>query len=156
MRAAHGWGMIDALRTLFRPDAAPRHDVPADIAVAALLVDAAKADDVYKPEERLSVVALLKAMFNLETPEAEMLCEKGEAAQAEAADIVRFTRVVKFGLEEPERLRLIEALWEIVLIDHERDPDEDALLRRLAPLLAVSDHDSAAARHRVLSRQGEQ
>ena len=146
--------MIDVLRSLFRSDAGNRHEVPADIAVAALLVDAARADDVYKPEERLAVVTLLQAIFGLELPEAERLCEQGEAAQAEAADIVRFTRVVKFGMEEAERVRLFEALWEIVLIDHERDPDEDALLRRLAPLLAVSDHDSAAARQRVLARQG--
>lgn len=147
--------MIDALRALFAPGATPRTEVPADVAVAALLVDAARADDLYKPEERLAVVALLQHMFGLELPEAELLCEEGEAAQAGAADIVRFTRVVKFALDEPERVRLMEALWEIVLIDRERAPDEDALLRRLAPLLAVSDHDSAAARQRVLSRQAE-
>lgn len=147
--------MIDVLKSLFRPGAGPRHDVPADIAVAALLVDAAKADDLYKPEERQAVVALLERIFGLELPEAERLCEAGEAAQAEAADIVRFTRVVKFALDEDERIRLMEALWEIVLIDRERDPDEDALLRRLAPLLAVSDHDSAGARQRVLARQAD-
>ena len=144
--------MIDALRALFRPDAAPRAEVPTDVAVAALLVDAARADDVYKPEERLAVVTLLQRMFGLETPEAERLCEAGEEAQAGAADIVRFTRVVKFALDEAERVRLMEALWDIVLVDRERDPDEDALLRRLAPLIAVSDHDSAAARQRVLAR----
>jgi len=101
--------MIDALRSLFRPDAAPRSEVSADVAVAALLVDAARADDQYKPEERRAVVALLAQMFGLEHPEAELLREKGEAAQAAAADIVRFTRVVKFALEEDERIRLMEA-----------------------------------------------
>lgn len=145
--------MIDVLKALFAPGAAPRSEVPADVSVAALLVDAARADDLYKPEERRAVVALLQRMFGLELPEAERLCERGEAAQARAADIVRFTRVVKFALDEDERVRLMEALWEIVLIDRERAPDEDALLRRLAPLLAVSDHDSAAARQRVLARQ---
>ena len=147
--------MIDALKSLFSPGAAPRSEVPADVAVAALLVDAARADEVYKPEERHTVIALLEHMFGLELPEAERLCERGEAAQEGAADIVRFTRVVKFALDEVERVRLIEALWEIVLVDRERDPHEDALLRRLAPLIAVSDHDSAAARQRVLARQAD-
>ncbi|MFN4102177.1 MAG: TerB family tellurite resistance protein [Pararhodobacter sp.] len=145
--------MIDALKALFRPQAAPRDEVPADTAVAALLVDAAHADEHYTPEDRQGVIALLQAMFELDPREAETLCAAGEAEQKRAADIVRFTRVVKFGLEEPERLRLMEALWEIVLVDHVRNPHEDALLRRLAPLLAVSDHDSAAARQRVLARQ---
>lgn len=145
--------MIDALKSLLRPGAAPRSEVPADVAVAALLVDAARADEHYAPEERRAVIALLERMFGLERPEAERLCQRGEAAQEGAADIVRFTRVVKFGLDEDERLQLIEALWEIVLVDRERDPHEDALLRRLPPLIAVSDHDSTAARQRVLARQ---
>ena len=102
--------MIDVLRTLFRSDAGPRAEVPADVAVAALLVDAAKADDLYKPEERQAVITLLQAIFSLELLEAERLCEAGEQAQAEAADIVRFTRVVKFGLEEEERVRLMVLL----------------------------------------------
>lgn len=146
--------MIDALRTLFRPAPLARNEVAPDLAVAALLVDAARADGIYRPEERQAVIALLGAMFDLDPRAAEDLCQQAEAAQAGAADVVRFTRVVKFGLEEDARIRVMEALWEIVLIDHDRAPDEDALLRRLAPLLAVSDHDSAAARQRVLARDG--
>ncbi len=145
--------MIDALKALFRPEA-PRTDVSPDLAVAALLVDAARADGVYAPEERRAVAALLAAMFGLDPAAAEALRSRGEVAQAEAPDLVRFTRVVKFGLDEEARLQLIEALWSVVLTDHRRDPHEDALLRHLAPLIAVSDHDSAAARRRVIARQG--
>ena len=143
--------MLDALKSLFRPDA-PRHEVPADVAVAALLVEAARADDIYAPEEREAVARLLMAMFHLDRDAALALRARGEAAQAEAADVVRFTRVVKFALDEDGRRQLIEALWTVVLVDHERAPDEDALLRKLAPLIAVDDHDSAAARQRVLER----
>ena len=144
--------MIDVFKALFRPDATPRNEVPPQIAVAALLVDAARADGVYTPDERDAVLALLARIFSLSPDDAAALRAQGEEAQADAPDIVRFTRVIKFALEEEQRIQLIEALWSVVLVDHERDPNEDALLRRLPPLIAVSDHDSAAARHRVLAK----
>jgi uncharacterized tellurite resistance protein B-like protein len=101
------------------------------------------------------VAHLLEDMLDLAPDAAADLRDRGEAAQSEAADLVRFTRVVKSALDEDERAALMEALWRIVLIDHHRDPHEDALLRRLAPLLAISDHESAAARRKVLRRAGE-
>ncbi len=147
--------MIDVLKSLFRPQGAPRNEVPADVAVAALLVEAARADGSYEAEDGHAVAHLLEDMLDLTTADAKTLRERGEAAQSEAADLVRFTRVVKFALDEAERVALIEGLWRLVLIDHHRDPHEDALLRRLPPLLGITDHDSAAARRRVLARAGE-
>ncbi|MCW1933874.1 tellurite resistance TerB family protein [Pararhodobacter zhoushanensis] len=144
--------MIDVFKSLFRSDAAARAEVSPQIAVAALLVDAARADGVYAPDESDAVAALLAAIFSLTPAEARALRAQGEVAQGDAPDIVRFTRVIKFALEEDQRIQLIEALWSVVLVDHQRDPNEDALLRRLPPLIAVSDHDSAAARQRVLAR----
>jgi uncharacterized tellurite resistance protein B-like protein len=43
-------------------------------------------------------------------------------------------------------------LWSVALADGERDAHEDALLRRLAPLLALSDRDRAEARQAAESR----
>jgi uncharacterized tellurite resistance protein B-like protein len=144
--------MIDVLKSLFRPEAAPRTEVPPEVAVAALLVEAARADGSYDDAERHAVAHLLEDMLDLSSRDAAELRDRGEAAQAESSDLVRFTRVVKFAMEEEERIALMEGLWHLVLIDHHRDPHEDALLRRLPPLLAISDHDSAAARRKVLNR----
>jgi len=147
----HIRGMLDTLRALFRPAPDRRTEVAADLAVAALMVDAARADGQFDLAERQAVTALLAAMFDLTPVAAAELAQRGEAAVVEAADLVRFTRVVKFGLDEEARIALMQGLWQIVLTDHHRDPHEDALLRRLAPLIAVSDHDSAAARRRALA-----
>ena len=144
--------MIDVLKSLFRPQAEPRTEVPPDVAVAALLVEAARADGSYETADRHAVAHLLEDMLDLSPAAAAALRDRGEAAQADSADLVRFTRVVKFALDEGERIALIEGLWHLVLIDHHRDPHEDALLRRLPPLLGISDHDSAAARRKVLRR----
>jgi uncharacterized tellurite resistance protein B-like protein len=145
--------MIDALKALFRPGpgTAPRDAIEPDLAIAALLVEAARADGTMTDADLRAVQALLADMLDLDEAAARTLRERGEAAQHAAADLVRFTRVIKTALDEDARVALVEALWRVVLVDHHRDPHEDALLRRLAPLLAVSDHDSAAARRRVLA-----
>jgi uncharacterized tellurite resistance protein B-like protein len=146
--------MIDALKNLFRPGAEPRSEVPQDVAVAALLVEAARADGVYDEAERRAVLRLLQEMFGLNPAEAAALHDQGDEAQQTAPDMVRFTRVIKMALDEGERIGLIEALWQVVLVDHDRDPHENALLRHLAPLIAVSDRDSVAARQRALALVG--
>jgi len=144
--------MIDALRNLFRPENAARSEMPLEVAVAALLVEAARADNVYDADERAAVLRILQEMFDLSPAAAETLHDQGDQTQDTAPDVVRFTRVIKMALTEEERVAFMEALWYVVLIDHERDPHENALLRRLAPLVAVSDHDSAAARRRAIAR----
>ena len=44
---------------------------------------------------------------------------------------------------------MIEALWSVVLVDGERDAQEDSLLRLLANLLGINDRDSNIARKRA-------
>lgn len=146
--------MIDALKSLLRPrPSAPDRDIAPDLAVAVLLVEAAKADGHYNDDDRHAVTALLDEMFDIAAPDsADALRARAEATQEQAPDLVRFTRVIKFGMEHDERLALIEALWQVVLVDHRRDPHEDALLRHLAPLLGLDDRESVQARQRVLAR----
>lgn len=147
--------MIDALKSLFRPrPAATSRDIAPELAVAALLVEAARADGHYNSDDRHAVDALLGDMFELSSADAAVLRARAEIAQAEASDVVRFTRVIKTALSDDERIALMRALWRIVLVDHHRDPHEDALLRRLAPLIAVDDRDSAAARQATLNALG--
>ena len=69
--------------------------------------------------------------------------------ESEAPDTVRFTRAIKDAVPYEERSQVIESLWEIALSDGERDHEEDALIRLVAPMLGVNDRDSALARQRV-------
>jgi uncharacterized tellurite resistance protein B-like protein len=145
--------MFDLLKKLL--DGAPepaREDPEAVTAVAALLVEAARSDAAYEPEEAATIERLLRELFGFDETAARAARAEGERAQAGAADLVRFTRVLKSEFSEGERVGLMEALWAVALTDGERDPHEDALLRKLAPLIAVSDRDSAEARRRVAAR----
>lgn len=142
--------MLDVFRKILFDAAPDAADVPsAQRAVAALLVEAAQSDGDFEEAERRLIDSFLAAMFELDMAAARALRADGEADHKDAADLVRFTRVVKTGLDEDERVRVMEALWQVILSDDTRHPREDALMRKLAPLLGLSDRHSALARRKV-------
>lgn len=53
-----------------------------------------------------------------------------------------------------ERLGILELWWEVVYVDGRVHDDGASLLRRVAGLPYVSDHESGAARLRVMERSG--
>lgn len=118
------------------------------LAVAALLVEAARADQHYEDREKHLIDSFLWAHFGLDPLKAGALRAEAEAAQAVATDVHRFTRVAK-GMAPDDKIRLVEGLWRIVLADNQRDAHEDALIRRVCGLIYVSDPDSGAARQRA-------
>jgi len=124
-------------------------------AVAAILVEAAQADDDYTDDERDAIDRVLAERFDLTTYAAKRLRAEGEAAQAAATDLVRFTQAVKRAVPHEHRVGVIEAVWEIAYADGRRDHFESALVRKLAGLLYVSDVDAGAARKRVAARHDQ-
>ncbi len=145
--------MLSAIKSLFSTDKKTTTEDKDDgndvqIAFSALLVEAAGADEDYDDKERSIIKSILRNQFDLSEGEASELQTKGEAAQAEAIDLHRFTREVK-TLPEEERVSFIEGLWRIVLSDNVRDPFEDTLIRRVCGLIHLTDRDSGEARRRV-------
>lgn len=136
------------LRLVSRPSEVPTADER--LALAALLVEAARADGDYAPEEKAQIGRILAARFGLDAAGAARLRAEGEAAQAQAADVVRFTRAVKDTVAYEDRLAVIEALWEVIYADGAREMHESALMRKLCGLLHLADQDCGMARQRVL------
>ncbi|GGL76682.1 TerB family tellurite resistance protein [Wenxinia marina] len=144
----------DFLKRLTAPEPDRLPDPDARLALAALLVRIARSDGSYDPDERARIDRILARRDALTPDAAARLREEAESLEAEAPDTVRFTRAIKDAIPYEERATVIEALWEVVLADGERDTEEDALLRLVAPLLGVEDQDSALARQRVQARLG--
>jgi len=118
------------------------------LAVAAILVEAARADENYAIEEQQIIDAALQNQFSLDNNSATALRKQGEEAQATAVDLHQFTKVAK-EMPEANKIQLIETLWKIVLSDGDRDQYENALMRRLCGLLYIDDRASGEARQRV-------
>lgn len=124
---------------------------PMQLALAALCVEAARADEDYEAREIAIIDKFLAKRFSLNSDQAGALRAKAENAQADALDIQRFTRVAK-EMSHEEKISFVEHLWQIVLSDGDRDPFEDTLIRRICGLIYVDDPDSGAARARVEAR----
>jgi uncharacterized tellurite resistance protein B-like protein len=124
------------------------------VAVAALLVEAARMDDHFDAPERAAIARLLAARFQLPPEATERLLAAAERAADQSTQLFRFTHLLVQRLEPAERIRIIEMLWEVAYADGTLDPGEDALLRKVAGLIYVSDRDRGAARLRVLKRLG--
>jgi uncharacterized tellurite resistance protein B-like protein len=124
------------------------------IAVAALLAQAASMDDHFDEAERRAIEALLASRFTLGRDAVARLIAAAEAASSGTTQLYPFVRLVVERLDEAERIELIEMLWEVAYADGVLHPDEDALVRRVAGLIYVSDRDRGEARKRVLERRG--
>ena len=144
----------DFLRRLTAPEPETLPDEDARLALAALLVRIARSDGDYVDEEVRRIDRILQARYGISPFEATRLRRDAEGLEAEAPDTVRFTRAIKDAVPYEEREAVLEALWEVVLADGERDHEEDALLRLVAPMLGVNDRDSNFARQRVEARRG--
>ncbi|MEL6111504.1 MAG: TerB family tellurite resistance protein [Pseudomonadota bacterium] len=143
---------MEFLKSLFlkKPSDADQSTGDDDLqtAFAALLVEAARADEHYDDKERALITTLIGRQFDLSPEAAAGVRTRGENAQAAAIDLHQFTRSVK-QLGAEEKRSFMEGLWRIVLSDGVRDPWEESLVRRVASLIHVTDQESARARQAV-------
>ena len=142
----------DFLKRLTQPEPAPLDDGDARLALTALLVRVARSDGDYADDEIARIDRIVATRYRLSPFEATALRRDAETLEAEAPDTVRFTRAIKDAVPYEDRIGVIEALWQVVLADGEREQEEDALLRLVSNLLGVNDRDSALARQRMEQR----
>lgn len=121
----------------------------ADIAVAALLVRLARADDHYSPVERQRIEKVLARLHGMGPADASECRLVAEMIEAEAPDTVRFTRLIKDRVLLDDRAAIIRAMWEIAYADERRSADEETMIRLVSGLLGVTDRDSALQRQWV-------
>jgi uncharacterized tellurite resistance protein B-like protein len=155
-----GKAMIDSIRVWItggRPDGwegAGRRRDELQLALTALLIEAAYSDDHFDKAERAIIAQLIERRFKLSPSETSSLLAAGENAATESAELFHFTRIINERLSFEERVELIEMLWEVAYVDEVLDQFEDSLLRRVGGLIYVPDRERGMARQRVLKRRG--
>lgn len=151
--------MFDRLKRILTPppaqEAPPEHSFEErQVAAAALMVEAARMDSSFRPDERARIERLVQDRFGLTPEEAEDLVDEAEKASEASVQWQGFTSAIKQGFDHDERVQLIEMMWEVVYADGRLHDYEASLLRRVTGLLYVSDRESGEARKRVLARLG--
>jgi uncharacterized tellurite resistance protein B-like protein len=152
--------MIDSIRAWISgswPDhrgETGRRQEALQLALAALLVEAANSDDRFDEADRGVIAQLLQSRFNLSRSDADELLAAGQTAASESAELFHFTRIINERLLFEERVEIIEMLWEVAYADGVLDEYEDSLVRRVGGLIYVPDRERGEARLRVLKRLG--
>jgi uncharacterized tellurite resistance protein B-like protein len=149
--------MIDGLRHWLKngfadPASGARDSL--QVALAALLIEAADSDHHFDETERATIARLLERCFGLSHAEARALFAAGAREAGRSVEIFHLIRTINERLSYGERVELIEMLWEVAYADGVLDQYEDTLLRRIGGLVYVSDHERGLARQRVLRRLG--
>lgn len=126
----------------------------AEVAIAALLVRLARADNRYSTTEKRRIEGVLARRRGLNPDEAAERRAAAEMIEAEAPDTVRFTRTIKERIAVEDRQNVIAALWEVAYADGQRGAEEESVVRLVAGLLGINDRDSALVRQRVLDGMG--
>ena len=107
------------------------------INIAALLIHTAKIDENYSiKEEEIINKALLK--IGAKNDNIEKIIESANKIEANSNQILDFTKEVK-NMNNDYKIKIIEALWQIIYSDKKADVYEANLMRRLAGLLYIDD-----------------
>lgn len=149
--------MIESLRQLLSgglPGPAEGGRDAVEVALAALLVEAANSDHHFDESERATIARLLERRFGLSHEGARALLAAGEREADREVEIFHLTRTINERWSREERIGLIEMLWEVAYADGVLDKYEDSLLRRVGGLVYVPDRERGLARQRVLRRLG--
>jgi len=145
--------MLSAIRNFFDTAlAAPaggddRHSI--EVATAALLVEIVRMDGEAKPAERTAVLRAVRGKFGLSTYDAQSLIDLAEAEARQANDYYQFTSIVNQRFTHPQKIRVVELLWEVAYSDATIHPLEEHLIRKLADLLHVEHRDYITAKLRA-------
>ena len=103
--------------------------------VAALLIHAAKIDENFSnEEEKIIEQALFKIGANEEN--IKQIIGRGKIIEENANQILDFTKEVK-KMDEQNKIKIIETLWQIIYSNKNADLYETKLMRRLAELLYI-------------------
>jgi len=115
--------------------------------IASLLVYAAKIDEVYTDQEEKIIK---KTLIKLDAKDSEINQIMSEAAinEENSNQILDFTREVK-NMPELDKIKVIEALWQIIYSNKNADIYETNLMRRLAGLLYIDDRTMGDIKERV-------
>ena len=105
------------------------------VKIGSLLIHMAKIDQNYSgAEEEIIKKTLIELGANKE--ELTSIVNEAIVNEEKSNQILDFTREIK-SLAEPEKIKIIKALWKIIYSDKNADIYESNLMRRLAGLLYI-------------------
>ncbi len=118
------------------------------IGVTALLVHAAKIDEIYSHDEKILIKKFIKSY--LKDDNEEKILREAEEIEKNSNQLLNFTNIIKKNDEEVKS-DIIKHLWEIIISDKTIDQYESNLMRRICGLIYFPDKMSAEIKLKIIS-----
>ena len=117
------------------------------IKISALLIHAAKIDENYTHNEEEIIKKTLREL-GLEKEKITETIEKAKIIEENSNQILDFTREVK-NMDEKNKIKIVETLWQIIYSNKEADIYETNLMRRLAGLMYIDNKTMGVIKDKI-------
>ena len=116
------------------------------IGISALLVHAAKIDEIYSDHEKDLIKAFIKSYLKNEN--LNEILKKAEEIENNSNQLLNYTNIIKENSMEIKK-DIIEHLWKILISDNTVDQYESNLMRRICGLIYFPDKECAEIKLRL-------
>ena len=120
------------------------------IGITALLVHAAKIDELYSDHEKILIKEFIKSY--LKNDDNDEILKKAEEIECNSNQLLNFTNLIKKNTTEVKS-DIIEHLWKIIISDNTVDQYESNLMRRICGLIYFPDKMCAEIKLRLLNNK---
>ena len=117
-------------------------------AISALLVHAAKIDEIYTDQEKKLIKNFIKSY--LKDEEINETLKKAEKIENNSNQLLNFTNIIKKESMDFKK-DIIEHLWRVVISDNTVDQYESNLIRRICGLIYFPDKECAEIKLNLLN-----
>ena len=120
------------------------------VKIAALLIHAAKIDENFSKHEE-EIIRKTLSKISEDNQNIDNIINEAKIIEENTNQILDFTREVK-NMDEIKKIKIIEALWEIIYSNKEADMYETNLMRRLGGLLYIDNKIMGDIKEKIKKR----
>ena len=118
------------------------------IGISALLVHAAKIDEIYTEHEKDLVKSFIKSY--LKDDNINETLKKAEETESNSNQLLSFTNIIKQNSMDIKK-DIVEHLWKVIISDNTVDQYESNLMRRICGLIYFPDKECAEIKLKLMN-----
>ena len=124
-------------------------DIESIKGISALLVHAAKIDEIYTNDEKVLIKNFIKSY--LKDEDVDKLLSESEEIEKNSNQLLNFTNTIKKNSLDVKK-DIIKHLWKILISDNTVDQYESNLMRRICGLIYIPDKICAEIKLQLLNK----
>ena len=118
------------------------------IGISALLVHAAKIDEIYSDHEKDLIKSFIKSY--LKDDDVNNILKKAEDIEHNSNQLLNYTNIIKQNSMDIKK-NIIEHLWKVIISDNSVDQYEANLMRRICGLIYFPDKECGEIKLKLLN-----